>query len=118
MVSPRRSGFTLVEVVVALVLLAVAFLGLGAVASVGATSLHTALARERTVRHAAGLLDSLTFSTAPGAGSAVAGGVRYEWVAAAGAGAPLRVKATSLAGGRVLLELAGRRVQVAPGAGP
>ena len=118
MVSARRAGFTLVEVVVSLVLLAVAFLGLAAVASLAATSLHAALSQERTVRHAAGLLDSLTFGSSPGSGSAVAAGVRYDWNAAAGAGAEIRVQATSLASGRVLLELAGRRVHVAAGRVP
>lgn len=118
MVSARRAGFTLVEVVVSLVLLAVAFLGLAAVASLAATSLHSSLTQERTVRHAAGLLDSLTFSNAPGSGSATAAGVRYVWTAPAGAGAEIRVKATSLPDERVLLELTSRRVQVATGGAP
>ena len=112
MVNARRAGFTLVEVVVSLVLLAVAFLGLGAVAALAATSLHDSLSHERTVRHAAGLLDSLTFSMAPGAGSATAGNVLYEWTAPAGVGAVIRVQATSPADGRVVLVLSGRHVPV------
>lgn len=118
MVTGSRPAFTLVEVLVSLVLLAVAFLGLAAVATLAATSLHTSLTHERTVRHAAGLLDSLTFSPTSGAGYDTAAGVRYEWDAPAGAGAEIRVRATSLVTEQLLLELSGRRVQVATGGAP
>lgn len=118
MVTGRRPGFTLVEVMVSLVLLAVAFLGLAAVATLAATSLHTSLTHERTVRHAAGLLDSLTFSPAFGTGSDTAAGVRYDWVAPPGAGSEIRVTATSVLNEQLLLELSGRRVQLATGGAP
>lgn len=78
-----RRGFGLVEVVVALTVLAVGALGAAALIAHAALSAGAAARREDTVRHAVELLDSLAhLRTAPPAGMRVRRGVVYEWRAA------------------------------------
>jgi Tfp pilus assembly protein PilV len=87
-----RRGFTLVEVVVSTTLLAVAVLGLVASAALAQRALLAAELQEQAVRHAAALLDSLSFNTRiASADSAQRGPISLRWEAAGGLAAPVRV---------------------------
>ena len=109
-----RRGFTLVEVIVSLTLLATALLGLAAAASIAHHALRSAEREERTVRHAAALLDSLTFSGAADAAAAgvrVRDGVVLRWEIASGPGGEARLEATyDAAAAPVTLTFRTRRV--------
>ena len=107
-----RRGFTLVEVIVSLTLLATALLGLAAAASIAHHALRSAEREERTVRHAAALIDSLTFSgAAAAAGVRVRDGVVLRWEIASGPGGEARLEATyDAAAAPVTLTFRTRRV--------
>lgn len=116
--APRRAGFTLVEVIVSLLVLAVALLGLAAVSTLAATTMHRSLAQERAARHAAALLDSLTFTAGAGAGDAIVEGIRYQWSAEPGAGGAIRITAGFPGAAAHLVELDGARIVVPAGGAP
>lgn len=115
-----RSGFTLAEVVVSTTLLAVAVLGLVASAAFAQRALLAAELQEQAVRHAAALLDSLSFdSRGAGADSARRGLISLKWDAAAGVAAPVQVAVQyRLAGGPVTLTFVTRRVPLLPARQP
>lgn len=114
-----RSGFTLVEVIVSLVLFSVGLLGLAGVAALAAASMGRAFAEERAARHAAALLDSLTFAPGGGSGTTVLGGVTYGWSGGMRPGDEIVVRATlPHAGSDFALELRSRRIDLPPLAAP
>jgi prepilin-type N-terminal cleavage/methylation domain-containing protein len=111
-----KAAFTLVEVVVSMALLAVGALGLAASAAVGHRAFAAAEIQERSVRHAAVLLDSLAIgSTAASEDSLRTDGIRLHWSAGTGAGAEVRVTAVYLRGGKpVTLRFTTRRMPTLP----
>lgn len=114
-----RAGFTLVEVIVSLVLFSVGLLGLAGVAALAAGSMGRAFAEETAARHASALLDSLAFATGGGSGTAVQGGVTYEWRAGLRPGDEIVVTATlPHARSAFVLELRSRRIDLPPLAWP
>lgn len=118
MVTHARAGFSLVEVIVAFTLLTVAMLGLAAVTTLSTTSLRASLVQERAVRHAAALLDSLTFAPGGGTGSVEVDGVTYTWDAPAAPGTRIRLTTTAPGPPPFTLELTARRIGVAPAVAP
>ncbi|MBX6362835.1 MAG: prepilin-type N-terminal cleavage/methylation domain-containing protein [Gemmatimonadetes bacterium] len=74
-----RPGFTLVEVAVALGLIALAALTAGAAATLSAGALARAEAREAATAAAELVLDSLAQEVDPRPGSRVVDGVPVEW---------------------------------------
>lgn len=114
-----RRGFTLAEVVVSTTLLAVAVLGLVASAALAQRALLGAELQEQAVRHAASLLDSLSFSPITGGDSVTVGAIALQWGAAAGDAAPVRVYASfRLADGPMTLSFVTRRVPMLPARRP
>lgn len=79
-----RPGFTLIEVAVALGLVAVAALTAGAAATLSAGALARAEAREAATAAAELVLDSLAQESDPRSGSRLVDGVPVEWSVAAG----------------------------------
>jgi prepilin-type N-terminal cleavage/methylation domain-containing protein len=74
-----RSGFTLIELTIALVLLAVGLLALvGALARALQETQHARL-RLAALRHAESVADSLAIVATAGAGARAAAGLRVEW---------------------------------------
>lgn len=88
----RRAGFSLVEVLAALVLLGVAGLVFSAGSTWSARLLASAERTERAQELAMLVLDSLAQSPAPGSGEATLAGVRVRWTAAREAGGAARVE--------------------------
>lgn len=76
-----RPGFTLAEVVVAMMLLSIAALGVAATALVAVRSFTMAELQERTLREAEQVLDSLVLLPANSAGARVVGPARIIWLA-------------------------------------
>ena len=96
MVKARaRAGFTLIELTIAIVLLAI---GLLALAGALARALHVtteARVRHAALREAEGVADSLSFARSLEAGSAVAHGIVLDWSAQpCGSTTCARVRAT------------------------
>jgi hypothetical protein len=75
----RRTGFGLVELIVAMTLLAVGVLGLAAAAALAARSLNGAAATGRATRAAAAVFDSLLHVGVPSAGERSDDGVIVRW---------------------------------------
>jgi Tfp pilus assembly protein PilV len=73
------AGFGMVELVVAMTLLAVGVLGLVAAATVAARAIHGADERERAARAVATLADSLLAAAAPAAGERLHQDVPVRW---------------------------------------
>lgn len=107
MVSARR-GFTLVEVLVAFMLFAIAWLGLVGMTAFATATLNTAAVRERAAVTVAALLDSLTLAPVAASGRALRDGLIIEWTASSLAGDEVRVRALGPRG--VVVELVGRRL--------
>lgn len=89
-----RSGFTLVEVIVAIVVLGVGVLGVAATASLAARVLRQAEADEGAATAAAALLDSLLSRGVPAAGERVDGPYRLRWTTTASDTAAAEVRLT------------------------
>jgi hypothetical protein len=97
----RRDGFTLVEVLVAFVLLTVGVLGGMSMALLATRTLRVAEAHESAVGAAWAVLDSLVAVPDPVAGSRVAGSQVVQWsVQSQGAGRVIEVEVTYPEGGR------------------
>ena len=110
-----RAGFTLVEVIASLAVLAAAALGLAGTAVVAQRTLRAAELQEQAVRHAAALLDSLTFTDGAGSDSLSIGAIGLSWITHPGDAAPVHAVATYPAGGAlVALAFATRRVPLPP----
>jgi prepilin-type N-terminal cleavage/methylation domain-containing protein len=75
----KRSGFALIEVIVALTLLSVGLLGVAGSAVLATRLLHEGDASEQALSAALPVLDSLSLLRAPAAGSQQAGNVRLVW---------------------------------------
>lgn len=75
-----RRGFTLVEVVVALVVLELAVLGVLGTLVIASETLRRAERLERATGRAEAVLDSLRGGASPGDGSATFGDVRLDWI--------------------------------------
>jgi len=80
----KRSGFTLVEVLVAATLLAVGVLSLAASGTLAASLIGTAQRDEEAARLAGTLLDSLVLVPEPGHGTSYIGNMVAQWSGAAG----------------------------------
>jgi hypothetical protein len=76
----RQAGFGMVELVVAMTLLAVGVLGLAAAAALASRSLNSSAASDRATRAVAAVLDSLVHVGVPSAGERTADGVTVRWV--------------------------------------
>lgn len=76
---PRREGFTLLEVVVALVLLQIAVLGVMGLFSLASTRLTQALLTERGAAEVAAVADSLSRAGAREGGASIRGDWRVRW---------------------------------------
>lgn len=74
-----RQGFTLIETMVALIVLAVGVLGAAATATLAARLLREAEAREGATVFGSAVLDSLLLVEAPGEGERVEGRYRARW---------------------------------------
>jgi Tfp pilus assembly protein PilV len=70
---------SLVELVIAMMLVAMALVALAGAAATAQRSLATADAIERITRETAGLMDSLTAHAAPAAGQRTEAGVSMTW---------------------------------------
>lgn len=81
-----RSGFGLLELILALTLLSVGVLALAAAALTAQQNIATADATERAARTAAMVLDSLMTVASPASGSRSAGDVTTLWTVAPGDG--------------------------------
>lgn len=82
-----RSGFTLVEVVVALLLLSVGVLAMGEILRLSAEEAAEADHRERLLWWATGVADSLATAPVGGSGSTLLpGGAALSWAVGAGGG--------------------------------
>ena len=88
----RCAGFSLVEVLAALVLLGVAGLAFSAGSTWAARLLASAERTERAQELAMLVLDSVAQSPAPAGGEATLAGVRVRWTAADVAGGAARVE--------------------------
>lgn len=109
----RRAGFTLVEVVVALLILDVGLLGAMGLIVLAQRTLAEADLVERGVADLEGVLDSLGWAAQPGGGARDVQAGRIEW--SVGADGTLGLRFEPRAGGRVL-EVSGR-VRVPVGGG-
>jgi len=78
---PRRTGFTLVEVVVALTILQVCLLGALGLILLATREAGTALLLERAAAEAAEVADSLAHNGVSGSGEFVRGAWRVQWEA-------------------------------------
>ncbi len=87
-----RGGFTLVEVVFALVLLGMGALAAAAAGGWGARHLRAAETETRAATFAAALLDSLVAERDPAPGERSAGGIAVRWSVARGENGVLRVR--------------------------
>jgi type II secretory pathway pseudopilin PulG len=77
--APRTKGFTLLEVVVALVLLQVALLGVLGLFSLSSTRLTQALLTERAAAEVAAVADSLSRVGTREGGESIRGDWRVRW---------------------------------------
>ena len=77
--GPRAKGFTLIEVLVALVVLSVGLLGLSATAAAVASQMRASHLRTRVKARAQAELEWLLASGGEGAGERREGGVRVAW---------------------------------------
>lgn len=84
-----RPGHSLVEALVALVLLAVGALAAAAVTASAGANLRAAAAEEQAVVHAAALLDSIVQAPRWLAGSSVSGPLQLAWTAGGASESPL-----------------------------
>lgn len=75
----RRGGFTLLEVVVALMVLELAVVGVLGTVLLASRTLHRAERLERAAGHAEAILDSLRGGADPDTVSRTAGDVRISW---------------------------------------
>lgn len=75
----RRPGFTLAEVLVAMMLLGVGILSLTTAAAAGRSALREAAAESRALLAGSSVLDSLVRLTAPQAGSSTIGPDSISW---------------------------------------
>lgn len=91
--NPRAAGMSLIELIVALTVLAVAVLGLAGAAAVAHRSFASATAIERAAQAAAAVLDSLMHEAVPADGERIGQGVAVTWTVAAD-GALRRITAT------------------------
>ncbi|HSJ26105.1 MAG TPA: prepilin-type N-terminal cleavage/methylation domain-containing protein [Longimicrobiales bacterium] len=89
-----RPGFSLVELIVAMVLLSVTLVALAATGMVAARSFTQAATSEAAVRAAAQVIDSLVRVPSPTAGSRTIGHVDLMWTVA-GDGAVLTIDVSS-----------------------
>ena len=94
---------TLAELVVALLLLAMALVALLGAAAAGQRSLATAAIIERMTLAASGVIDSLAAHPAPAAGSRITDDVTVHWtVAADSLGLSLHLSAAAFDGARAV----------------
>ena len=77
----RRHGFTLAEVLVAMMLLGIGVLSLAAAAAAGRSALREAAAESRALLAGSSVLDSLVRLTAPQPGSLTVGPDSVSWSA-------------------------------------
>lgn len=104
----RHGGFTLVEVVVALVVLEICVIGVASMLTLASRTLTRAERLEAAVATAEGVLDSLRTTPAPVDGwRRLDGGGSIVWVVASGGAIAVRAESDE---GRSLVELAGRRL--------
>src|SRR5262245_56332935 len=75
----KRSGFGLIEVIVALTLLSVGLLGVAGSAVLAGRLIREADADEQAMSEAMPVLDSLTLQRTPSSGSRQAGRARLVW---------------------------------------
>jgi Tfp pilus assembly protein PilV len=75
----RRDGFTLVEVLVAMVVLELGLMGVVGTLLLAARTMRRAEVRERMVAEAARLYDSLTSAAVPGTGVEIGTVGRLRW---------------------------------------
>lgn len=73
-------GFTLIEVIVALVVLQVAVVGVLGTALIASRTMRAAEAIALRARAASSILDSLRVDGRPGPGGALRSGVQIEWI--------------------------------------
>lgn len=73
-------GFTLIEVIVALVVLQVAVVGVLGTALIASRTMRTAEAIALRARSASSIMDSLRVDGRPGRGATLRSGVRIDWV--------------------------------------
>jgi Tfp pilus assembly protein PilV len=97
-----RRGFTLIEVVVALVVLEVAVIGLVGTLALATATLTRAETLERAVATAEGVLDSIARGASAGADSLVSSAARVTWTVDDSGRVQLRARD---AADRVLFEL-------------
>lgn len=83
MVAARRAGFSLVEVIVALLLLSVGVLSIAGTGLLAGRMLRQAELREEMLTRAHNLLDSLVIAQDTGSGSSQYFGYRLDWQATA-----------------------------------
>jgi prepilin-type N-terminal cleavage/methylation domain-containing protein len=92
----NQRGFTLVEVLVAIMLLSVAVLTLAASGALAAGLIRSAQREEAATRLAAALLDSLLMEPSPSSGTAIEGSLTAVW-----SGPPLTLSVSYRDAGRV-----------------
>jgi len=100
-----RAGFTLVEVVVALLVMEIATLGVLGSLVLASETMRSAETLERATARVEGVLDSLRSGVAPGTGTQVFAGGEVRWVVDDRGNV---VFTASDARGRVLLDLQSR----------
>jgi prepilin-type N-terminal cleavage/methylation domain-containing protein len=110
-----RAGFSLAEVLVALVLLAVGALALTAAAGRTHAAARDSRHREAALAEAAWILDSLSVTPSPAAGEREAGGLRLRWTAGDGG---LRVEVVDRRDRVVALLAGAAAVRLPPAPGP
>jgi Tfp pilus assembly protein PilV len=97
----NRAGLSLVELVVALLILSMGLVALAGAAATAQRAMARAAAIERITRDAAFVIDSLTALTQPADGQRVADGVSLRWtITADGAGSRIDAEARAFDGVR------------------
>jgi prepilin-type N-terminal cleavage/methylation domain-containing protein len=111
-----KPGFTLIEVAVALGLIALAALTAGAAATLSAGALARAEARDAATAAAELVLDSLAQETDPRSGRRLVGGVAVDW--SVSGGGPVRICDLSAHTGGPTAETLPFRAYLAPPPAP
>jgi prepilin-type N-terminal cleavage/methylation domain-containing protein len=112
----RRPGFSLVELIVAMVLLSIALVALAGTTVVAQRTFAGAAADEAAVHAAAAVIDSLLAESAPASGSRLAGRILVEWMATSDSAADTFQVTAHVRDGAVprLLEFTARRARSSP----